>query len=57
MRGDNEQSRDVVIEDPVTDRQEGAKLTLYSCTLKGSSDGRDVFEARLKADQSPSKQE
>lgn len=42
---------DVEIEDPVKDMQKDAKLTLYSCTLKGASDGRDVFEAKLKADQ------
>ena len=41
---------DVEIEDPVKDMQKDAKLTLYSCTLKGASDGRDVFEAKLKAD-------
>lgn len=39
---------DVEIEDPVKDRQADAKLTLYSCTLQGSGDGRDVFEAKLK---------
>jgi sortase A len=33
----------VSIEDPSTT----AKLTLYSCTLKGSADGRSVIEAQL----------
>lgn len=35
------------IEDPVKDRILDHKLTLYSCTLQGSGDGRDVFEAKL----------
>lgn len=39
---------DIEIEDPVKDRIKDAKLTLYSCTLQGSADGRDVFEAKLK---------
>ena len=33
------------IEDPSS----SAKLTLYSCTLKGASDGREVVEAVLKS--------
>lgn len=39
---------DIAIEDPVKDKIKDAKLTLYSCTLKGSDDGREVFEAKLK---------
>lgn len=35
---------DVYIEGPSAE----AKLTLYSCTLGGSTDGRDVIEAKLK---------
>ena len=35
------------IEDPVKNRIPDHKLTLYSCTLEGSGDGRDVFEAKL----------
>ncbi|HJP81102.1 MAG TPA: class E sortase [Candidatus Saccharimonadales bacterium] len=34
---------DIYIEAPSKD----PKLTLYSCTLKGESDGRDVIEAKL----------
>lgn len=37
---------DTYIEAPSSE----AKLTMYSCTLGGSSDGRDVIEARLKRD-------
>ncbi len=37
----------VNIEDPVQNRAIDHKLTLYSCTLQGSGDGRDVFEAKL----------
>ena len=35
---------DTYIEAPSSE----AKLTLYSCTLAGSNDGRDVIEAKLK---------
>ena len=34
-------------QDPVQNRAIDHKLTLYSCTLQGSGDGRDVFEAKL----------
>jgi LPXTG-site transpeptidase (sortase) family protein len=37
----------VSIEDPVSNRLSNHKMTLYSCTLRGSGDGREVFEAKL----------
>ena len=36
----------VEIEAPVPEGED-AKLTLYTCTLKGESDGREVFIAKL----------
>lgn len=39
----------VEIEEPTTEPQ----LTLYSCTFGGSSDGRDVFVAKLKSSTTP----